>query len=67
VEQQTVYPSLFFTLYVIRRIFADLGQIFLLNKGMCLYVLCYSTERIASLSQWETQIHQLTLGSPEPI
>lgn len=42
-------------------------QICLLNMSMCLYVPCYSTERIASLSQLGTQIHQLTLGSPEPI
>lgn len=37
------------------------------NKSMCPYVLCYPTERIASPSQCETQIHQLTLVSPKPI
>jgi len=69
VEQQTIYPCCLHCMW-----FAGLLPIWKSltcpsKKSMCLYtyVLCYTTERIASLSKCETQIHQLTLGSPEPI
>ena len=60
-----------FVLYIVRDLpnacrFGG-NEVRLLNNSMSLCVLCYCTEGVPSLGQWENQIHQLTLGSPEPI